>query len=178
MPPTIRMTENELIDKCLADERFAQKELYDRYKDAMFTVSYRISGDFGLAEEILQDAFVKIFRGLHSFRRESTIGAWIKTIVIRTAYTKIKKKISFDPEERIDPASRVEWGVSTMDTEYIEQAIMNLPEGYRTVFTLIEIEGYPHKEVAKMLGISEGTSKSQLFYAKKKLKEKLAPYLK
>jgi RNA polymerase sigma-70 factor (ECF subfamily) len=169
------MTEREIVDGCLAEDRFAQKELYERYKDAMFTISYRIAGDFGLAEEILQDAFIKIFRGLKGFRFESTLGAWIKIIVIRTAYSRIKKKVQFDPIEFAGKDNAI-YISNKLDTEYLEKAIMELPKGYRTVFWLVEVEGYPHKEVSEMLGISEGTSKSQLFYAKNKLREKLAQY--
>jgi len=110
---TISNTESSLVEACLQNDRLAQKALYDRYKDAMYTVAYRITNDFDLAQDVLQDAFIQIFKGLKNFRKEST------------------------------------------------------------VFVLIEIEGYPHKEVAKMLNISEGTSKSQLFHAKKKLREYL-----
>ncbi|MEZ4951704.1 MAG: RNA polymerase sigma factor [Saprospiraceae bacterium] len=169
------MTEREIVDGCLAEDRFAQKELYERYKNAMFTISYRIAGDFGLAEEILQDAFIKIYRGLKGFRFESTLGAWIKIIVIRTAYSKIKKKVQFDPLEFAGTDSAI-YISNKLDTEYLEKAIMDLPKGYRTVFWLVEVEGYAHREVSELLGISEGTSKSQLFYAKNKLREKLAQY--
>ena len=141
----------------------------------MFTLAYRVAGDFGLAEEILQDAFMKVYKGMHTFRGESTLGAWIKVIVVRTAYTKIRKKVSYDPLEYINKDEHIQWG-HALDIEYLEKAIMALPEGYRTVFTLIEIEGYGHKDVAAMLGISEGTSKSQLYYAKRKLRDTLKYY--
>lgn len=175
MPRTIMMTEQEIVEGCLANSRAAQRALYDKYKNAMFTLAYRVAGDFGLAEEILQDAFLKVYKGMHSFRGESTLGAWIKVILVRTAYTKIKKKVNFDPLEYVNKEEHIQWSHS-LDTEYLEKAILALPEGYRTVFTLIEIEGYAHKEVAALLGISEGTSKSQLFYAKKKLRENLKFY--
>ncbi len=175
MPRTTMMTEKEIVAGCLSNDRYAQRALYDKYKDAMFTLSYRVAGDHGLAEEILQDAFMKVYRGMHSFRGESTLGAWIKVIVVRTAYTKIKKKVKYDPIEHIKKEDHIQWGHS-LDVEYLEKAIMALPEGYRTVFTLIEVEGYAHKDVAKLLDISEGTSKSQLYYAKRKLRETLKFY--
>lgn len=175
MPSTISMTEAELIDGCLVQNRLAQKMLYDRYSQAMFTIAYRITNDYELAADVLQEAFLKVFSNLHQFRRESTLGAWIKTIVIRTALSKIKKRIIFEPLEDAHTSGWVDWG-TRLDTEYLEKAIQALPEGYRAVFVLIEIEGYAHKEVAEMLNISVGTSKSQLFYAKKKLREKLANY--
>jgi len=170
------MTEVELIDACLEENRLAQKELYERYKKAMFTLSYRITGDFEQAADVLQEAFVKIFKHLASFRRESTLGAWIKTIVIRTAYSQIRSNKPFiEPLENSQIPDQVDWGAFS-NPEYLEKAIMDLPDGYRAVFTLIEVEGYPHKEVARMLGISVGTSKSQLFYAKKRLRETLQAY--
>lgn len=175
MPFTISMTEAELIKQCLANDRLAQKELYDRYKKAMYTVAYRITGDFESANDVLQEAFVKIFRALHKFRQESTLGAWIKTIVVRTALSKIKRQPSFEQLEEKHTKNLVDWG-DYLQAEYLEKAIQSLPEGYRAVFVLIEVEGYAHKEVAEMLGISVGTSKSQLFYAKKRLRKILSKY--
>ena len=173
MTAKIAMTEANLVKACLENDRMAQKMLYDKYKKAMYTLAYRVTGDFESANDVLQDAFLKVFRGLHSFRGESTLGAWIKTIVIRTAYSKIRKnKIYFEDIENVNPNTLVDWG-DFLQAEYLEKAIMSLPEGYRAVFTLIEVEGYSHKEVAEMLEISVGTSKSQLFYAKRKLREKL-----
>lgn len=167
------MTEAELVQSCLKNDRMAQKNLYDKYKKAMYTLAYRITGDFESANDVLQDAFVKVFRGLKAFRGESTLGAWIKTIVVRTAYSYLRKENMFpEPIENIPPSSQVDWG-HYLDAEYLEQAILSLPEGYRTVFVLVEVEGYTHKEVAQLLGISEGTSKSQLFYSKKRLRELL-----
>jgi len=167
------MTETDLIQACLDEDRMAQKELYDRYKKAMYTLAYRVTGDFESANDVLQDAFLKVFRGLPSFRGESTLGAWIKTIVIRTAYSKLRKnKMFFEDLDKVHPDAFVDWG-DFLQAEYLEKAILSLPEGYRAVFVLVEVEGYSHKEVAEMLDISVGTSKSQLFYAKRKLREKL-----
>ncbi len=171
MPTTeIRMTETELIEGCLANDRLAQRELYQRYKDAMYTLAYRVMNEGELANDVLQEGFVKVFRNLHKFRRESTLGAWIKTIIVRTALSKVKRQPRFEEIQDHHRSGYVDWG-TRLDTEYLERAIGNLPEGYRMVFVLVEVEGYTHKEVAQLLGISVGTSKSQLFYAKKKLRE-------
>ena len=170
MPYAPSMTETELIDACLANDRLAQKTLYEKYARAMYTIAYRMSGDFELANDILQDAFIKVFRNLEKFRKESTLGAWIKTIVVRTALTRLKKERITDPISDEVTGSLVDWG-DHLDSEYLEKAILSLPQGYRTVFLLIEVEGYSHKEVAEMLDISLGTSKSQLFYAKKRLRQ-------
>ena len=78
---SISAAESALVDACLNNERLAQKTLYDKYKDAMFTVAYRITNNFELAQDVLQDAFIQIFKSLKNFRKESTIGAWIKIIV-------------------------------------------------------------------------------------------------
>ena len=174
MPFTISMIESDLIDACLANDRLAQKKLYEKYKNAMYSVCYRITNDYDMANDVLQDAFIQIFKSLASFRRESTLGAWIKTIVVRTAIKKIKKTKKFvELDDRITSGDDfIDWG-HYLDAEYLEKAILSLPGGYRSVFVLIEVEGYSHKEVGKMLGISEGTSKSQLFHAKKKLRVKL-----
>ena len=172
MTTTIRMTESELIDACLRQERLAQKELYDRYSRAMYTLAYRITADFDTANDVLQEAFLKVFQRLNTFRRQSTLGAWIKTIVVRTALGKVKQKVRLEalPENYNDQV--IDWG-HRLDVDYLEKAIQRLPEGYRAVFVLIEVEGYGHQDVAELLNISVGTSKSQLFYAKKRLREYL-----
>ncbi len=173
---TTRMTEDELIEGCLANDRRAQKELYDRYSRAMYTVAYRITCDFELANDVLQEAFLKVFRALPGFRRESTLGAWIKTIVLRTALSKVKRQPYFEPLDQQAVEQPIDWG-HQIDIDYLERAIQDLPEGYRMVFVLIEIEGYSHKEVAGLMDISVGTSKSQLFYAKKRLRQALEKYV-
>jgi RNA polymerase sigma factor (sigma-70 family) len=170
---TKRMTETELIEGCLAGDRLAQRMLYERYSRAMYTAAYRITNDFESANDVLQDAFIKVFRALPRFRQEATLGAWIKTIVVRTALSHIKRRVTFDALDQQPEEGATDWGQYRLDAEYLEQAIQALPTGYRTVFVLIEVEGYAHKEVAEMLGISVGTSKSQLYYAKKRLRESL-----
>ena len=171
------MTEAELITACLSNNRLAQKQLYDKYCNSMYTVAYRITNDFEAANDVLQEAFVKIFRALPKFQQRSTLGAWIKTIVVRTALSYLRKVKRTEPIDFRAENISIHWGNNALDTEYLEKAIQSLPEGYRAVFVLIEIEGYAHKEVAEMLGVSIGTSKSQLFYAKKKLREILAPII-
>ena len=168
----LSMTEKELIQACLQNERLAQKELYNRYSKAMYSSAYRITNDFELANDVLQEAFIKIFKNLAKFRQESTLGAWIKTIVVRTALSKIKKLKIFDELEEHHTKHMIDRG-DFLNAEYLERAIKALPEGYRAVLLLNEVEGYSHKEVAEMLGISTGTSKSQLFYAKKRLRAML-----
>lgn len=173
MPLVQNMTESELIDACLEGDRRAQQQLYDRYSRAMYTLAYQITGDFDLANDVLQDAFIQVFRYLDRFRRESTLGAWIKRIVVRMAVRTAKKRRPFEPVEQLDFFHRTNQHHG-FEAERLEQAILSLPTGYRMVFILIEVEGYSHRETSTILGISEGTSKSQLYYAKKKLRKILA----
>lgn len=171
---TAKMTEAELVDACRKMNRLAQKELYDRYSSAMYTAAYRITGDFDLANDALQEGFLKIFQKLHTFRGESTVGAWIKVIIVRTALSRIKREPTMEPLPQNFNNEQIDWGQHELDIDYLEKAIQKLPSGYRSVFLLIEVEGYSHREVSEMLGITQGTSKSQLFYAKKKLREFLS----
>ncbi|MEL6672159.1 MAG: RNA polymerase sigma factor [Bacteroidota bacterium] len=168
----INPAEKELVEACLREDRKAQKQLFDLYKDAMYTLCYRITSDTELAQDALQEGFVGVFRGMKNFRKESSLGAWIKTIMVRTAYKKIRKESRFQSLDEEVAEQLIDWG-SYIDVSYLEQAIQALPPGYRTVFVMIEVEGYSHKEVAATMGISVGTSKSQLFYAKKHLQKKL-----
>ncbi len=164
------MSETELIDGCRKHDPKFQRQLYDRYKNAMYSLAYRLVGDFEDAQDVLQEAFIEVFRNLDSFKGESTLGAWIKTILTRKAIKKFKSRIRFEKYEDLPENTLIEWETG-MDVEMLEKALLSLPEGFRTVLVLYEIEGYKHAEIARMLEISEGTSKSQLFYAKKKLKE-------
>lgn len=168
------MTEHQLIQACIANDRNAQRLLYERYKRAMYTLALRMMNNPDLAAEVLQDAFLQVFRHIGDFQGRSTPGAWIKTVVARMALTHLRKKHflteSLDHRSEADP---LDWGSSPLDTEYLERAIQRLPEGYRAVFVLAEVEGFSHREIGDLLGISEGTSKSQLFYAKKRLRETL-----
>lgn len=165
-------TEAELISGCLLHDRVAQRVLYDRYKKSMYTLAYRITGDFDDANDVLQDAFLDVFRHLDQFRSEATLGAWIKKIVVRKS-TK-KKRIVIWQNTDIATEEIINWGEDDINVAHLEAAILMLPDGFRTIFILAEIEGYTHKEIAVMLEISEGTSKSQLFHAKRKLRSILS----
>ncbi len=169
---TLSEQEEKLLASCLAGQPIAQKALYDKYKDAMYTLAFRITGDRDQAADVLQEAFIGVFKGLKNFQKRSTLGAWIRSILVRTAYKHLRKQVPMEPLTHVPNNKVIEWG-DYLDAEYLEQAIRSLPEGYRMVFILIEIEGYAHKEVADMLGISTGTSKSQLFYAKRWLRKRL-----
>ncbi len=155
-----------LINGCLNNDRVSQKQLYDAYKNAMYSVCLRICGNQDDAKDALQEGFIEVFKSLPAYRAEASLGAWIKTIMARRAIRKLKKlNFASEAEALREP---VEFD-SDFSGEELHQAIMMLDEGYRSVFVLYEVEGYSHREVSQMLNISEGTSKSQLHYAKRKL---------
>ena len=168
----IPISELVLVEGCLKKDRSSQKSLYYKYCDAMFSVAYRILNDNDEANDVLQEAFLQVFLKINQFRKESSLGAWIKSIVIHTTLKHLKERKTFEKIENI-ATDTIDFIPETIDGKLLEKIILSLPDGYRTIFLLIEVEGYKHKEVADMLNISEGTSKSQLYYAKKLLKEKL-----
>ena len=169
-------SDTDLIEACLRSDRVAQKALYDRHKTQMYTLAYRITGNFDDANDVLQEGFLLIFRKLHTFKGEAKLSSWIHTIIARAAIRKIKDRIYFEDIESTDTSSIIDWGTS-IDIDYLEKAIANLPEGYRTIFTLYEIEGFKHREIAELIDISESTSKSQLFKAKRMLRENLEKFI-
>ncbi len=167
--------ERDLVRGCMHNDRIAQRDLYYKYCDAMFTIAYRIVSNRDDAHDALQDAFIQVFRDISQYRFDSTLGAWIKTIVVRTSLRLLSKNrnLSFtDIEEALNEETILI--PDTLNSEYLEKMILSLPDGYRTVFLLTEVEGYTHEEAAKILGISTGTSKSQLHHAKKMLKNRLS----
>ncbi len=141
----------------------------------MYNVSYRMLGSEVEAEDVLQEAFTDVFNKLDSFREESSLGAWIKRIVINHCLNVFKKRrLKFEEmNERITDVPQ-DNGEDDMEVEYevsrVKQAIMQLPDGYRQVLTLYLIEGYDHGEIAQILGIQESGSKSQYSRARARLR--------
>lgn len=153
----------------------ACKQLYLQYADAMYNVCVRILQHQADAEDALQEAFIKIFNNIHQYRNESSIGSWMKQIVTNTCLNVLKKrKITFD-ELKDDMSESESESESENGNDYsvddIKKAIGELPQGYRVVFNLFMFEDYSHKQIADMLEISESTAKTQLFKAKRKLRE-------
>lgn len=153
-----------------------QKQVYERYCDAMYTTAFRILNDADMANDALQEAFIQVFTDIKQFRGDSTLGAWIKTIVIRTSLRRLRKEDTFSRIDYEQNGDTVSWP-EEMTGEDLERAILSLADGCRTIFLLVEVEGYKHREVAELLKISEGTSKSQLFYAKKQLQILLKDFI-
>jgi RNA polymerase sigma-70 factor (ECF subfamily) len=183
-------THREIVEACKGGDRQAQFELYRLYSRAMYNICMRMTRNELDAEDLLQHSFMDIFSKLHTFRYQSSIGAWIKRIVVNNCINFLKKrKLKFEElgenhtEEVQEEKGFGAWDISNpnnsnnhLSVDKINEAIFQLPDGYRTVFSLYLLEGYDHKEIAGILDITEATSKSQYSRAKKKLKEILGPY--
>lgn len=167
-----KFSEQELVEGCLNNDRLFQKMLFDKYKNGMYTVVYRILRNEALSCDALQEGFILVFQNLKSYRFESTLGGWIKTIMVRSALKIVRKEIPLNELDNSALNIPITWD-ENLTGEVLDKAIAKLSPGYRTVFLLIEVEGYSHKEVAEMLNISDGTSKSQLSRAKSLLQNYL-----
>ncbi len=165
-----------LIAKCLQGNPKAQQELYHRYARAMYNTALRMVGNAADAEDALQDAFVQVFQRLESFRGETTLGGWIKRIVINNCINRLKSRrllqVSLDePFHHHVPDAYPEPEEPRFSVQAVQKAMNQLSTGYRTVFSLYLMEGYDHGEIAGILGISETTSKSQFSRARQKVRE-------
>jgi RNA polymerase sigma factor (sigma-70 family) len=167
--------QRELIEACKRGDRSAQHRLYHQYAKAMYNTCLRMLKVDADAEDALQNAFIDVFTKLDSYRYESTIGAWIKRIVINACINQLKKRrlVTSEWDESIPEPRETE--ADTGDQEYqverIKRALQGLPDGYRVVFSLYLLEGYDHAEIGEILQISEATSKSQYSRAKQKIRE-------
>lgn len=168
-------TDQELVQGVLRGSQAHQSALYHAYCVPMFRIVLRYARDRAEAEDMLQDGFVKVFSDMHQFRAEGALGGWIRRIMINSALSHLRKKRDFLVETAdflpFENKMRTEEDVvSNMDAERLLKLLQKLPPGYRAVFNLYAIEGYTHEEIATELGISTGTSKSQLFKARDQLK--------
>lgn len=169
--------EKDLIARCLQGNSKAEEELYDRYKGRMYGICLRYAGNALEAQDILQEGFVRAFQQLKQFRLQGPLEAWLRRIFINTAITLAKREFKFSNKEKLTsnlPGGNDDFDIlSNLNLQEILRLIQNLPRGYRTVFNLFVIEGFTHKEIGKKLRISENTSKSQLFAAKRCLRTQL-----
>lgn len=163
------LAESELIQRCLNNEVLAQNELYRRFAGKMMGVCLRYAKNRDDAKDILQDGFVRVYINLKSFKGDGSFEGWIKRIMINTAIKHYHKNLKFSNNIDIEAAYDVGFDnnvLGKMAVSELIQLVQTLPDGYRTIFNLYIIEGYQHNEIAEMLGISEGTSKSQLARAR------------
>lgn len=164
--------EDEIVEGCLNGSRKFQKLLYERYYGSMMGVCLRYTNDREEARDVLHEGFMKVFRNLVKFSRGTNLGAWIRRIMINTAIDHYRKNAKHPNLVEINHAiheTDAHDVVADMGAEEILKLVQKLSPAYRTVFNLYVIEGYSHKEVGKALGISEGTSKSNLAKARAKL---------
>ena len=167
----------ELINQCIRGNSHAQYRLYKLYSKAMYNTCIRMLPNNAEAEDILQEAFISAFRNLKQFKGDSTFGVWLKRIVVNKCISQLRKNkpvlVELENSEIENKNSFKESDYFSLNPEYIHQAIKELPEGSRVVFTLFALEGYKHKEIGKVLGVSESTSKSQYIRARSILMKKL-----
>lgn len=167
--------EAQLIKKATQNHREAQRILYELYAPKMLSVCRYYIRDMQHAEEMMLNGFFKVFTKLKDFKQEGSFEGWIRRIMIREAisFLRQQKNVEFSTDE-IEVYDEVTNNIKTeMEVEEIQLLIDNLPEGYRIVFVMYAIEGYKHREIAELLSITEGTSKSQLFKARKLLQQQL-----
>ena len=146
-----------------------QQELYNRFASKMYGVCLRYASNSEEAEDILQEGFIKIFNKINSYRGEGSFEGWIRRIFVNTAIEHYRKKTYLQPITETEENTVEGKYLSVLDNlaeKDIVQLIQQLSPGYRTVFNMYVVEGYTHKQIAELLGISEGTSKSQLSRAK------------
>ncbi|MEQ9423212.1 MAG: RNA polymerase sigma factor [Cyclobacteriaceae bacterium] len=153
-----------------------QQLLYERYSSKLLAVSMRYSKLQSEAEDIVQEAFVKIFKNIKNFRQESSLWFWMKRIVVNTALNFHRSKLYLFPmvdSDQLKEENKGDYSLSDYHYNELLEMVQELPDGCQVIFNLFAIEGYKHYEIAEMLGVSEGTSKSQYSRARQLLQQKL-----
>lgn len=157
--------DTKLVSECLKNIRSSQKQLYNQYADIMLGVCYRYTKSLADAEDVLQEGFIRVFTNLHQYKNEGELGAWIRRIMVTTALNYLKSNAKYQNDIVIDKIQMhpitVENPEIVLQTKELTSLIQQLPTGYQTIFNLHAVEGYSHVETGKLLGISEGTSRSQ-----------------
>ena len=171
------MDEQQLIKGCINRNRLAQRELYEKYSRRMFAVCLRYVNDKETAKDLLQDGFVKVFTCLDSYSGIGSFEGWMRKIFVNCALEYLRKSDVLKESSDLDnlpelpqPESSV---ISNMSAAELLNIIKQLPAGFRTVFNLFAIEGYSHKEIGEMLGITESTSRSQYTRARQLLQKQI-----
>lgn len=174
------MDDAELVARVMQGDERAERALYDAHVDRVFRLAYRMTGDEGLAREFTQDTFVRVFDRIGQFRGEAALGTWIGAVagtVVLNGLRRVKR--IREREVELDEVGAVSGGSRRAEPdlkERLRHAIDALPDKYRAVFVMHDVEGYTHDEIAETLGMRPGTSKAQLFRARAKLRESLAAF--
>jgi RNA polymerase sigma factor (sigma-70 family) len=166
-------SEEELLKGCLNNSRIHQKAFYEKYAGKMYALCLRYAKDNMEAEDFLQEGFMKVYDNLGKYRNEGSLEGWIRKVIVNNILQAIRiKKIQFSEIDAAGKAQENETDIlSVMAADELFELIRKLPNGYRTVFNLYVVEEYSHKDIAAALGISEGTSKSQLARARMMLQK-------
>ncbi|MBR9913493.1 MAG: RNA polymerase sigma factor [Algicola sp.] len=168
------MSLDQLIEQCKKNDAQAQSQLYKLYASKLFSICLKYSRNYAEAEDNLQDAYITIFKKIHQFKSQGSLEGWMKRITINTALQRYRSAgvFSIVNEEQIEDVS-VEVEDNQMSLDFLLNIIQELPDRYRLVFNLYALDDYSHKEIADMLAISTGTSKSNLARARLILKDKI-----
>ena len=170
----LHQEQHEIIALAVGNNRHAQQKIYSLYAPKMLSVCRQYAKDVHHAEDLMITAFMKVFANLRNFKHEGSFEGWIRRIMVNEciSWLRVQKRVSFVEDTFFveDSFNDIESGLSVDD---IQSLIDALPDGYRMIFNLYAIEGYKHREIADMLGINEGTSKSQLSHARRILQAKI-----
>jgi RNA polymerase sigma-70 factor (ECF subfamily) len=172
------LTLEELIIQCKRQDIKAQAELYKRYSGILFSICLRYSPNHTEAEDNLQDAFITIFKKIDQFKDKGSFEGWMKRITVNTVLQKYRKQKVYDlkDEGQLEAQEEVTVETEEIPLSYLLKIIQELPDRYRLVFTMYVMDGYSHKDIGELLGISDGTSKSNLARARNILKNKIDSY--
>lgn len=170
------ISEFDLIQGCLEGNRRSQEALYQRFSPKMYAICLRYAANSDDAADLLQEGFIKVFKNLEKFRGEGSFEGWMRRVFVNTCIEHFRKKVYLNSITENEERTIEDFSANALDNlaeKDIIHLIQELSPGYRTVFNLYVVEGYSHKEIADLLQISEGTSKSQLARAKMLLQKKV-----
>ncbi len=174
------LDERALVERVKAGDPAAERALYERHVDRVFRLAFRMTGDEALSRDLTQDAFVRAFERIGSFRGDSSLSTWLHAVTASVVLNGLRKVRRIrERETELEKAKGVDGGDARAEPDLRERlsaAIAGLPDGYRTVFVMHDVEGYTHQEIAEALGVAEGTSKAQLSRARAKLRVELADF--
>lgn len=170
---TLSQDLKKIVNGCLREKLGAQKQLYEYFAPRMLGVCFRYTKNLHDAEDVLQEGFLKVFHNLHKYRSDGDLGGWVRKIMVNTALTYLKTSRRYQDEMFFEEQSlhqvNDENPAVKIATKDLANLIRQLPIGYQTIFNLYAVEGFSHLEIAEMLGINEGTSRSQYARARKLL---------
>ncbi|MGW8283071.1 MAG: RNA polymerase sigma factor [Gemmatimonadota bacterium] len=174
------MNDRTLVQRVKEGDPAAERALYDAHVDRVYRLAYRMTGDENLARDLTQDAFVRAFDRIDSFRGDAALSTWLHTVTTSVVLNGLRKVRRIrEREAELDAAHETAQEDRRSEPDLRDRlhvAIAGLPDGYRKVFVMHDVEGYTHQEIAQALGVAEGTSKAQLSRARAKLRAELADY--